>query len=109
MPRVRVWLWSTIHRWFPTSGANAYCSFCGRGSQDAGPFVEGVVGSMICEQCARMSVDLFANRDANGDHTVVRRKSFDHHGLINRVLLANLIVFFVAVIAGVVWFASRRS
>ena len=99
MARMRVWLWSTLHRWFPTSAANAYCSFCGRGREDAGPFVEGVVGSMICEHCVRTSVDLFANRDANGNRSLAPPKAFDHHGLINRVLMANLVVFFIAVVA----------
>ncbi len=108
MPRMRVWLWNTLHRLFPTSAADAYCSFCGRSHKDAGPFVEGVVGSMICGQCIRTSADILAKVNATGDlpnEALVRPKSFDHHGFMNRVLLVNLVVFLIAVLAGLVWFA----
>ena len=110
MPRVRVWLWSTLHRWFPTSPASAYCSFCGRGRNEAGPFVEGAVGSMICRQCVLASVDILADWEAKRDdpnRATERPKSFDHHGLMNAVLKANLIVFIIAVVATGFWFAAR--
>ncbi len=62
MTRIGLWLGRFLHHHFPTAARDAYCSFCGRSYQDAGPFAEGPAGAMICGNCVRACSELIARK-----------------------------------------------
>ncbi len=110
MPRIGIWLWAAMHRWFPTTGSSAYCSFCGRGYKEAGPLVEGFVGSMICSECVKCSADLLAQHEAAGGkkaEVIERSSAPDPPSFMRRTVDVVLALSFMILVIAAVWFALR--
>jgi hypothetical protein len=62
---VREWFDAKVFAPFLARTPDVWCSFCGRYSREAGPFVEGRGGSLICGQCAEVCARLVAEQRAN--------------------------------------------